>query len=189
MQHTTVLILLGSLREASVNKRLALAAIEAAPAGTDAILYPTLADLPHYNQDLDNDEARPAAVNAFYAAVRASDAVLAVTPEYNGTTSSVLKNAIDWGSRPSRRGPLAGKPVAVIGATFGRHGGVWAQEETRRAFTVAGAIVVERVVVAVGNAQERFAVVPPSADEELIAALGDVFSGLHEAASTSTSHR
>ena len=79
------------------------------------------------------------------AAAADADAVLVVTPEYNGSIPAVIKNAIDWLSRPFGNGALKGKPLAVIGGSFGQYGGVWAHDETRKSFGIAGARVVESV--------------------------------------------
>ena len=114
MTSTTILILVGSLRAASINRQLAEVATQVTPAGVTAAIYPGLGDLPHYNEDIDTADA-PAAVAALRAAADDADAALVVTPEYNGTIPGVLKNAIDWLSRPYGSGALTGKPLAVIG--------------------------------------------------------------------------
>ena len=75
--------------------------------------------------------------------------MLAVTPEYNGTIPAVLKNAIDWLSRPYGAGALNGKPLAVIGSALGRYGGVWAHDDTRKSFGIAGAKVIDDITVSV----------------------------------------
>ncbi|HEY0189131.1 MAG TPA: NAD(P)H-dependent oxidoreductase [Cellulomonas sp.] len=176
-----VLVLLGSLRRGSANRRLAHALAAAAPPGVLATVHPTLGDLAHYDQDIDLPEVRPAPVEALLAAVRGADALIAVTPEYNGTTSSALKNAVDWASRPARRSPLSGKPVAVIGAAFGQHGGVWAQTELRRAFEIAGARVLTEPVIAIGGAGARFAELAPEADPELGTQLAALYDAVRRA--------
>ena len=144
MSDINVLVLVGSLRAASVNRKLAEAAVEAAPAGVLLTLYPGLADLPFYNEDLDTD-APPAAVGALREAAAASDAALVVTPEYNGSIPGVLKNAIDWLSRPYGDGALKDKPLAVIGAAQGRYGGSWAHDDSRKSFGIAGPRVLDSV--------------------------------------------
>lgn len=180
MTDFTVLILLGSLRAASVNRLLALAAVAAVPAGITVHIQEGLDDLPHYNQDIDTPELRPVAVQQFADALSAADAVLVVTPQYNGTMSSVVKNAIDWGSRPARNSPLTGKPAAAIGATFGRHGGELSQGEARRALTTAGAVVVAEPAIGIGMAHERFATMPPEKDAILTAQLARLLESLRE---------
>ena len=148
MADIKVLTLVGSLRAASVNRQLAELAAEAAPDGVTLTIYEGLGDLPFYNEDIDTDDA-PAAVVALRAAAAQADATLVVTPEYNATIPGVLKNAIDWLSRPFGNGALKDKPLAVIGASFGQYGGVWAQDETRKSFGVAGPRVVESVKLSV----------------------------------------
>ena len=78
-----------------------------------------------------------------------SDAVLVVTPEYNASIPGVLKNAIDWLSRPYGKGALKGKPLAVIGASLGSYGGTWAHDETRKSFAIAGPRVVDSIKLSV----------------------------------------
>ncbi|MHA3022803.1 NADPH-dependent FMN reductase [Mycobacterium sp. BMJ-28] len=142
MSDTKVLVLLGSLRAASVNRQLAELAVESAPDGVELRLYEGLGELPFYNEDIDNDEV-PASVVALRAAAADADATLVVTPEYNGSIPGVLKNAIDWLSRPWGNGALKDKPLAVIGSALGQFGGVWAHDETRKSFGIAGPRVVE----------------------------------------------
>ena len=146
MGNTTVLTLVGSLRAASINRQLAEAAAQVAPDGVNVVIYEGLDHLPFYNEDLDTADA-PAPVVALRAAAAAADAVLVVTPEYNGTIPGVLKNAIDWLSRPYGSSALQGKPLAVIGAALGRYGGAWAHDETRKSFGIAGPRVVESITL------------------------------------------
>lgn len=148
MTEINILVLVGSLRAASVNRQLAELAVESAPGGVGLTIYPSLGELPFYDEDVENAGA-PAAVTDLWAAAAASDAVLVVTPEYNGSTPGVLKNAIDWLSRPPDQGPLKDKPLAVIGAALGRYGGAWAHDETRKSLGIAGAQVVESIKLSV----------------------------------------
>lgn len=142
MAETRILVLLGSLRKASINRQLAELAVESAPDGARLEFFDRLGELPFYNEDIDTDDvAEPVA--ALRTAAVAADAALVVTPEYNGTIPGVLKNAIDWLSRPYGNGALNGKPLAVVGAALGRYGGTWAHDETRKSFGIAGARVVE----------------------------------------------
>ncbi|HEX4686310.1 MAG TPA: NAD(P)H-dependent oxidoreductase [Nocardioides sp.] len=143
---TRVVVLLGSLRSDSYNRRIVERLRSEAPAGVVVEIAQGLADLPFYNEELDGD-AVPAAAQALRAHVAAADRVLAVTPEYNGTMPAVLNNAIDWLSRPYGVGALKGKPFAVVGATPTRFGGKWSHEDTRRSATVAGAEVVPDLVL------------------------------------------
>jgi len=137
-----VLVLVGSLRAASINRQLAELAIETAPDGTSLALFDRLGELPFYNEDIDTaDVAEP--VVALRQAAADADAALVVTPEYNGSIPGVLKNAIDWLSRPFGNSALKGKPFAVVGTALGQYGGVWAHDETRKSFGIAGPRVVE----------------------------------------------
>lgn len=141
MAETKVLVLVGSLRAASINRQLAELAVEAAPDGVDLRIFDGLGDLPFYNEDLDTAEVAES-VRALREAAAGADAALVVTPEYNGSIPAVLKNAIDWLSRPFGNGALKDKPLAVIGAALGQYGGVWAHDETRKSFGIAGPRVV-----------------------------------------------
>jgi NAD(P)H-dependent FMN reductase len=152
MPDSNVLALVGSLRAASVNRQLAELAADTAPAGVTVNVYDGLGDLPFYNEDLDlaaEAGGAPESVVALRAAAAAADAALVVTPEYNGSIPGVLKNAIDWLSRPFGNGALKDKPLAVVGAAGGQYGGVWAHDETRKSFGVAGPRVVESIKLSV----------------------------------------
>lgn len=131
----------GSLRRDSHNTRLLRAAAELLPPGSELVLFDGLRDLPHYDADLDVSPAHPA-VQALRDAIDEADAVLFATPEYNGTIPGVLKNAVDWASRPRAEAALQDKPVAVIGASPGMFGAVWAQADLRKSLGIAGARVV-----------------------------------------------
>jgi NAD(P)H-dependent FMN reductase len=149
-----VLALVGSLRAASINRQIAQLAAEVAPEGVTVTLFDGLGDLPFYNEEIDNAtneavEHAPAPVEALRAAAADADAVLVVTPEYNGSIPAVIKNAIDWLSRPFGNSAVKDKPLAVIGGSFGQYGGVWAHDETRKSFGIAGARVVDAVKLSV----------------------------------------
>src|SRR3954464_3467115 len=147
MSQTRVAVLVGSLRAASVNRKLAELLREQAPDGATLDLVDGLGEVPFYNEDLDNEQDIPSSARALREQVGRADRVLAVTPEYNGTMPAVLNNAIDWLSRPYGVGALKGKPFAVVGATPTRFGGKWAHEDARRSATVAGADVVPDLVL------------------------------------------
>jgi NAD(P)H-dependent FMN reductase len=149
MSDIKVLTLVGSLRAASINRQIAELASEAAPDGVAVTIFDGLGDLPFYNEDIDNEADVPAAVTALRAAAADADAALVVTPEYNGSYPAVIKNAIDWLSRPFGDGALKGKPLAVIGGSFGQYGGVWAHDDTRKSFGIAGPIVVDTIKLSV----------------------------------------
>lgn len=131
----------GSLRQGSYNTMLLQAAMAAAPDGVDFELFTTLTELPPYNEDLDRDDG-PVAVRRLRTAMSAADALVVASPEYNGSIPGHLKTAIDWASRPTGAGALAGKPTAVIGASIGSFGGLRAQDDLRKILRVAGARVL-----------------------------------------------
>jgi chromate reductase len=138
-----ILAISGSLRDASYNTALARAAAERAPEGAEVELYERLGDLPPYDADVDGEDA-PEAVRDLRSRIASADALLFVTPEYNGSIPGVLKNAVDWASRPPRGGaPIWGKTAAVAGATTGQYGAIWAQQDLRRVLGIAGARVIE----------------------------------------------
>ncbi|HME77958.1 MAG: NADPH-dependent FMN reductase [Mycobacterium sp.] len=145
---THVLVLLGSLRAASVNRQLAELAVEVAPDGVTLTLFDQLGELPFYNEDIDDADVAES-VTALRQEAERTDAVLIVTPEYNASIPGVLKNAIDWLSRPYGKGALKGKPLAVIGASLGSYGGTWAHDETRKSFAIAGPQVLESIKLSV----------------------------------------
>ncbi|HUF01003.1 MAG TPA: NADPH-dependent FMN reductase [Gaiellaceae bacterium] len=150
-----ILAVSGSLRDASYNTSLAQAAADLAPPEVDVELYDGLGELPPFDADLDGEDA-PGAVRDLRERIADADAVLFVTPEYNGSIPGVLKNAIDWASRPPRGGAaLWGATVAVAGATTGQYGAIWAQQDLRRVLGIAGARVVEGELP-VARAQDAF---------------------------------
>src|SRR2546426_8039459 len=145
-----VLGISGSLRRDSHNRRLLLEAAELLPAGVDFELFDGLRELPPYDEDDDMEHAHDA-VARLREAIADADAVLIATPEYNSSVPGVLKNAIDWASRPAAMNVLRNKPVAVLGASTGAFGAVWSQGELRKVLAAVGARVAE-VEVAVGHA-------------------------------------
>lgn len=169
MPETNILVLVGSLRAASTNRQLAEAAVEASAEGVNLTIFEGLGDIPFYNEDIDLEGTVPAAAEAFRAAVAAADAVLVFTPEHNGTVPAVLKNSIDWSSRPFGAGAISGKPVAVIGTAFGQFGGVWAQDEARKSFGIAGARVLEDITLSIPSSVVRFAETHPRDDADAVA--------------------
>ena len=148
MADINVLALVGSLRAASVNRQIAEVASANVPDGISVAVYDSLGDVPFYNEDIDGGDA-PVAARNLRAAVAAADAVLVVTPEYNGSIPAAVKNAIDWLSRPYGEGAVTAKPVAVIGASGGQYGGVWAHDETRKSFGGAGARVIDAISLSI----------------------------------------
>src|SRR5215471_13225844 len=145
-----ILAISGSLRRGSHNTSLLRAVEELLPPGDELVLWDGLREVPPYDEDAEADPA-PAAVASLRAAVAEADAVLISTPEYNASLPGALKNALDWASRPFATNPFRSKPVAVIGASGGMFGAVWAQAELRKVLGTMGARVAE-VEVAVGRA-------------------------------------
>ena len=123
--------------------------------GVEATVFEQLAELPHYSEELDHDDALPQVARDLREAVADHDAVLLVTPEYNGSLPSALKNAVDWASRPRGASSIAGKPAAVVGASGSPRAAQWAREDGVRVLTVAGAEVIEDTV-GVGSAFQAF---------------------------------
>jgi chromate reductase, NAD(P)H dehydrogenase (quinone) len=148
-----ILAVSGSLRESSYNTSLLRAAIEAAPDGVELELWEGLGDLPLYDEDLEADA--PESVQRLREDWAAADAILFATPEYNGSVPGGLKNAIDWASRPKLEAVLRNKTVAVVGASTGRFGALWAQQDLKRILGIAGARVVG-TEIPVPLAHERF---------------------------------
>ena len=144
----------GSLRQGSHNANLLRAAAQVLPPGVELELYEGLRELPAYDPDRDIEPADPA-VAELREAIAEADGVLIATPEYNGSIPGLLKNALDWASRPFPNNALRGKPVAVIGASTGLFGAVWAQAETRKVLGIIGADVLEHELP-VGNADSAF---------------------------------
>jgi chromate reductase len=137
-----VLGISGSLRQDSHNTELLRAAATLLPSGVEFELYEGLRDIPPYDEDHESEP--PAAVTNLRERIDAADAVLFATPEYNHSIPGALKNALDWVSRPIETNTLRNKPVAVIGASTGMFGAVWAQAELRKVAGALGARVLDR---------------------------------------------
>jgi NAD(P)H-dependent FMN reductase len=178
-----ILALVGSLRAGSHNRQLAEAAVKLAPEGAEVDLFEGLAEIPFYNEDIDVEGSVPAAAARLREAANTADGLILFTPEYNGTIPAVLKNAIDWLSRPYGAGALSGKPVAVVGTAFGQYGGVWAHDETRKSVGVAGGKVLEDVKLSIPGSMTRFAETHPADDAEVAEQLTEVIARLHGHAS------
>jgi chromate reductase, NAD(P)H dehydrogenase (quinone) len=131
----------GSLRRGSHNRRLIRAAAAALPPGAVLVEWDGLADLPHYDEDV--EQAAPRAVRELREAIAGADALLIATPEYNASLPGALKNALDWASRPFPDNSLRDKPSLVIGASTGLFGAVWAQAEVRKVLKASGAKALE----------------------------------------------
>jgi len=178
MSDTSILVLVGSLRAGSTNRQIAETALALSPAGVELTIFDGLADIPFYNEDIDIEGSVPAAATTFRDAVAAADAVLVITPEHNGTIPAVLKNAIDWASRPFGGSSISAKPVAIVGSAYGQFGGVWAQDEARKAFGIAGATVLGDITMSIPGSVVRFAEVHPKDDAEVVAQLTEVLAAV-----------
>ncbi|HEX5727028.1 MAG TPA: NAD(P)H-dependent oxidoreductase [Longimicrobiaceae bacterium] len=144
----------GSLRADSYNRALLRAAQELAPEGVTVDTF-DLAELPLYNEDLEL-EGVPDAVQALRTAIREADALLIATPEYNHGIPGVLKNAVDWASRPVSSSALAGKPAAIMGASPGQTGTARAQAQLRQSFVFTRTLALLQPEVLVFRAHEKF---------------------------------
>jgi chromate reductase len=171
----------GSLRRDSHNRRLLLEATELFPAGTEFELFGGLKAVPPYDEDDDREDEADPAVTDLRDAIARADAVLIATPEYNSSVPGQLKTAIDWASRPRGAAALFGKPVAVVGASTGSFGGVWAQAELKKILRTAGARVVDGEI-AVPRAHVRLEEDGRLLDEELVERLAELIDGLVEQA-------
>lgn len=143
----------GSLRKESYNRSVLRAALTLVPQGArlDTV---ELDDIPPFNQD--HERAPPPAVRAFKAAVKAADAILIVTPEYNYSVPGVLKNAIDWASRPYGDNAWDGKTVGVVGASVGMLGTARAQYHLRQMFVFLNMFPLNRPEVMIAQAEDKF---------------------------------
>jgi chromate reductase len=166
----------GSFREGSYNRGLLRAAAELAPGGVELVEF-DLRGLPFYDGDLEA-AGDPESVTELKEAIRAADALVIATPEYNRGLPGVLKNAIDWASRPALASPLAGKPVAIMGATTGFAGTARAQQQLRDALEFPGAVVLQQPEVLVSEAYLRFDEHGELVDEETRAEIRELLAVL-----------
>jgi len=143
----------GSLRKSSYNKMLLRAALNLLPKNAKLEIL-DLEGLPLFNQDLEYD--MPETVKRFKSKIKEADALLIATPEYNSSMPGVLKNALDWASRPYEDNSLDGKPVAIMGASIGMLGGARAQTHLRQILSSLNAYVVNKPEVVVNFANEKF---------------------------------
>ncbi|HET8566840.1 MAG TPA: NAD(P)H-dependent oxidoreductase [Solirubrobacterales bacterium] len=173
-----VLGIAGSLRRDSYNHALLREAAERLPAGAELVEFDRLGEIPPYDADLE-ELGVPEPVEALRQAMRDADAVIVATPEYNHSIPGVLKNALDWASRPAGQSALTGTPAAVIGASTGMFGAVWAQAETRKVLGALGGRVVERELP-VARAAELYhhsrLELPPEQSEQLEGLLAELVS-------------
>jgi chromate reductase len=165
----------GSLRRGSHNRKLLRAAAASLPSGAELVEWDGLAGLPAFDEDLES--APPAAVRAFREVVDGADALLIATPEYNASLPGALKNALDWASRPYPDNVLRDKPSAVVGASTGLFGAVWAQAEARKVLGASGARVLD-AELPVGIADGAFTGDGELADPEVGGRLADLLADL-----------
>ena len=174
-----VLGVAGSLRRASHNRKLLRAAGALLPPEVEFVEFDGLKSIPPYDED---DEASlPEAVARWREAIAGADALLFATPEYNSSIPGVLKNAVDWASRPANATVMRNKPAAVIGASTGMFGAVWSQAELRKVVAASGARVLDRELP-VAAADEAFDESGALADRDLSLELGNILLELVETA-------
>ena len=181
-----VLGISGSLRSGSHNTRLLRAAAKTLPPGVELELFDGLKAIPPYDGD-DDVQPAPGAVQALRDAIADADAVLIATPEYNASIPGVLKNALDWASRPHATNVLRGKPAAVVGASTGMFGAVWAQAETRKVLGTIGARVLDHELP-VAEAPERLDETGELADPDVLDVLGEIVGDLVATAEARAEH-
>jgi chromate reductase len=149
-----LLAISGSLRRDSHNTALLRTAAELLPPSVELELFDGLKLVEPYDQD-DDAGAGPEGARRLRKAIEEADAILIASPEYNSSISGVLKNALDWASRPKGDNALWGKPAAVVGASTGMFGAVWAQAETRKVLSASGARVIDKDLP-IGHADDAF---------------------------------
>ncbi|HYH83181.1 MAG TPA: NADPH-dependent FMN reductase [Longimicrobium sp.] len=171
-----ILAFAGSLRAASYNRMLLRAAQELAPEGMEIEVF-DISGIPLFNEDVEQAGVPPA-VAAFRDAIAAADALLIAVPEYNHGVPGVLKNAIDWASRPPRRSPLSGKPAALLGASPGQTGTARSQTQLRASFVFTNTPVLPQPEVLVFRAHEKFDAEGRLTDEPTRAFIGKLLVAL-----------
>jgi chromate reductase, NAD(P)H dehydrogenase (quinone) len=176
MNEIRVVGIAGSLRRASYNRGLIRAAVGVAPAGITIDVF-DLAGIPLYNQDVE-EAGEPVAVVAFKRAILEADALLVATPEYNHGVPGVLKNAMDWASRPRATSPLTDKAVAIMGASPGRGSTARAQAQLRDTFVFTGACVMPQPELLVGAAASLFDDDGDLVDEKVRELIGELLEAL-----------
>ena len=149
-----ILGIAGSLRKGSFNRAALKAAQDLVPDNVTLDIFDSLNEIPPYNQDLENNI--PESVVQLKAAIKGADAILFVTPEYNYSVPGVLKNAIDWASRPYGESAWEGKPVAIMGASSGMLGSARAQYHLRQILVFLNMHPLNRPEVMIPKVQEKF---------------------------------
>jgi chromate reductase, NAD(P)H dehydrogenase (quinone) len=171
-----VLGISGSLRRDSHNSDLLRAAAPRLPPGAVLDVFDGLKAIPPYDAD-DDREPAPEPVRILREAIEDADALLIATPEYNASIPGVLKNALDWASRPHATNVLRGKPAAVVGTSTGMFGAIWGQAETRKVLGSIGARVIDRELP-VPEAPERFDLAGRLTDPDVEQQLGEIVGEL-----------
>lgn len=154
MEKTKVLGISGSLRTGSYNKAALRAAQKLIPSEVELEIFEGLGEIPPFNQDEENSP--PEVVKEFKEKIKQTDAILFVTPEYNYSVPGILKNAIDWASRPYGQSVWEGKPAAIMGASIGNTGTARAQYHLRQMFVFLNMYTLNRPEVMIGMAQDKF---------------------------------
>jgi chromate reductase, NAD(P)H dehydrogenase (quinone) len=176
-QTVRVLAFAGSLRKASYNRALLRAAQELAPEGAEVRIFDRMREIPLFDADLEA-EGDPEPVQALKRAIGEADALLVATPEYNHGVPGVLKNAIDWASRPPRNSVLTGKPTAIFGASPSVTGTARAQSQLRQSFVFTGTPAVLQPEILVYRASEKFDAEGRLTDEKTREFVGRLLSEL-----------
>jgi len=176
-----ILALPGSLRRASCNRRLLMAAAELAPPGMTLQIWNEMGSIPLYDEDLEREtNGGPEPVRRLRSRLAEADGLLIATPEYNHSVPGVLKNTIDWLSRPGPEEPLAGKPVAIIGATRGRWGTRLAQSALRQVLYSTESLVLPSPALFLANASNAFDEDGRLVDEQARRNLGALLSAFQQ---------
>lgn len=177
MANASILAISGSLRAGSYNSALVRAASKHNPGGADIEIYDGLAGLPMFNQDDDHDAPSPQVAD-LRRRIAAADGLLIVTPEHNSSIPAALKNAVDWAGTQPGGVVLAGKPVAIAGASPGAFGSVRAQLALRQILTSIGSEVIAKPEVTVFHAHDRFDDAGNLTDQATVARLRDLLTVL-----------
>ena len=170
-----ILGIAGSLRKHSYNRAVLRAATQLLPAGVSLDIF-DLDGIPLFNQD--DDQNPPAKVVDFKKRIREADAILIATPEYNYSIPGVLKNAIDWGTRPYGDNAWAGKPAAILGASVGPFGTVRAQNHLRQVLSALNMFLVNQPEVLIGDATKKFDAQGNLTDEKTKEMIGKLLANL-----------
>ena len=174
-----VLGICGSLRSGSFNRMLLKAAQELAPPEMSITTFDRIGEIPHYNFDLDVSPG-PEPVAALRQAIRDADALLIATPEYNFSVPGVLKNAIDWASRPAATSSLKGKAASIMGAAGGMVGTARAQLALRQSFVFTQTYPLQAPEILVSKAHEKFNAEGQLIDETTREMLRKHLAALHD---------